>query len=699
MSIITTESFTAFNRLGGTDAEINTQENRDAIAAAAARVGHVNVATTNGTWFFGNHPVNPERAALISCVQSPANAQERRYFIPLPQQLHPLIVGFNLFIPAELPEMAALASTFFRVYLGSEAMASATVAALAPTEAFNIAQDRRVRRGNSNGTPQSQRQAIRGGMSYVEMRYGPDALRVWLDDALVYEDAGAALAEGGIIFSTLNQAAPSGLAIGPQTRWAISDFYAISQDARAPNVRLGPTTRVIGARPTADVFTSFLRPSGTPSNASVVAQPVGGSLPTNTLQTEEVGARDEYDVAWSPEVAGAQMVHGMVTKVIAGNLESAPHKLRPWVKSGSEEGADEDIFEFSSGFTGVSMRSVAQREDGVLIACGAGPSIFTSSDGGDTWVPRYNGQVAGITANDIAVGPDGTTMACCSNGTILINLPTDSLDVWTSVSSGGTAVLNAIAVSPAGNWCASSATIAQNAVKLGNAAWKIQSRHNAACVNWVVDRFISTGAASLMYSTTGADGTWVTLTHSLTAGANIVTAGTAKIGERYITNMGSATAAQNWFRPYVYDGALPGAGSLNWVAGPTAGSTLQPLYGYTFGHSPGYAQDSSGLLIAPMPAGAIFYTRDGNYWGIFYDSKNMAGPFAKCCATQDGFVIAGSGADGRMVVMRKRKASRPLLNANGYTMLQNTVALDPNTGLSWTAAAAAATTVGMTVDE
>ena len=690
MSLLFTESFGAFVRRSGTAAELVTNEVIAEMQASFARAGMTYLAhATWGCAVVTADPVNPERSAFTFVPKQMGNIYSKVGW-PIPYQGKPIVFGFSLFIPSAWPDLARTAA--YCLQAGTGPMHTTTNASGLSGELFNIGHDLRIRRGSA--TPISQRQCVRGGMSYIECRYDGSTVRVWLDDALVLEET-AVLMEGGMTLSYAPNGA-TGLSLGDHLRWSVANVYCLSEDEHAPNVRLGPTTRVIARRPAGDIDVQFMRPDNATSNAQVVAQDITSTLPAMSLQTESVGARDEYALPVSPEISSALMVHGMMTKVVASNLESAPHMIRPWVKSGTQEGADDFAWEFVQKVCpdiSVPLQSATVREDGTIFLCGTGPCIYTSQDGGDTWRLRYNGATA-VIANDITVGPDGTVMACCSNGTILSNLPTDSLDTWTSVASGTVTNLTAIAVSPSGVWVASSLTAAGNVVKLGAAAWKLQARNAAQWIGWVDNKFLSLSGPNLWQSPTGNDGSWIQNSFTATI-SNGITAGILPVGGRNIIP-GTTTSNVSTMLVTVL-GTIP-ANNAGIATTTETREVFRTTFGQVQGPCRGYVTAPDGLVLISASAGALYFTRDG------YQFTTVLPPGI---ATSDGLgkpaygngqfivpVLAGS----RVLLLRKRATKRALLNADGYAMHTNVVTLDPATGLPWTPTAAAVASVGFTLD-
>lgn len=702
MTLLFTESFGAFKRHTGTNAELSTVANYSDMLAAMARAG---MNLTQSTSYLGMlavpDPVNPERSALAIVPKTGTPSQYTKLLWPMALQGAPFIFGFSLFLPSDWPDLPTDTAVMIDGITGpASQMAGSASVPNAFGRMFSIGHDRRVRLSTAAATTQSQRQATIGGMTYFEVRYTKGSVRVWMDDALVYE-AAAELWEGGVglavaISSSLSPIYAAGSAIRP----CIGNVYCLTEDAHAPNVRLGPTTRVIPRKPAGDVDVEFLLPTGFTSNAQVVEQDILGALPVNTLQSETVGARDEYALALNGAIANSPKVHAVVTKVVASNLESTPHEIRPWVKSGESETVDEFAFEavlrtlpLAVGFT-----SAAMREDGTLFACGVGPSVVYSTDGGETWLVGYNG-AGTVTANDIAVGPDGTVIACCSSGGLLLQCNgTDGPEVWSTVTAPLSNALSGIAVSPSGTWIIETNATAQRLIKEGAGNWRTQARTASAgqAAIWVEDRFITTHINAIQHSVTGADGTWSA--NTLTLPTSDAPAGVIKVGGRYLMGPRGFSSTP-YLMTIIAAESLPSSGALTvqtesheiFYSALTIGSTTLR----------GFAKADDGLVLLAPDRRSLLWTRDGRTLNVHVDPVVYTlGGFGKPAAVRGGFIIPDrSTGSGKLVQLRKRKASRPLLNIDGYTQHTNIASLDPATGLPWTSSAAAAVTVGMTLDK
>lgn len=702
MTLLFTESFGGFKRYVGTNAELMTAANLNAQVAAFAQVGLVHTKNDSylGTLVVPD-PVHPERSALAVIPKTGTPSQFTKLWWPIALQGAPLIFGFSLFLPSEWPDVT---DTSQMIDVASGPVTFAGVGNAVPNNAarlFSIGADRRVRSlAGTLWVTQSQRQATIGGMTYFEFRVEKGSLRVWMDDALVMDNPREQV-DGGIslAFAISSTLAPI-YAAGSSLRPCVGNIYCLSQDAHPPNVRLGPTTRVISRRPAGDVSVNFERPDGFSSNSQVVEQDITGATPGDTLQTETVGARDEYALAANSAISNAAMVHAVVTKVVAANLEATPHVIRPWVKSGVNETVDE--FAYESRRIDLPLKvnhyAAAAREDGTLFICGLGPSVSYSTDGGDTWHVGFDGAAANVQATDIAVGPDGTVMACCSNGNILECRGTDGPGVWAYASTALTAAFVGIAVSPSGTWSALSGNSTAHAVKIGATAWRTQTRTGTGhWIGWVEDRFIALHANVLQYSFTGADNTWISITGAGIVNTSAASAGVVKVGGLYLIGAeGLQTASTLGVR---IAETLPTANSA--ITGSIRNFEVQrTALGLSPGGLRGYVKGADGLALLPGYSNAIFWTRDGINMSVHIDPLIVElGVLGRAAAVPGGFLIPSMATGlGKAVQLRKRKGRRPLINSEGYLQHTNIASLNPATGLAWTASAAASATVGMTLD-
>lgn len=340
MSVTYMESWMALPRMAGDDADNATNNAaRDLSMRALMAYGYEYYRqAANGGWVIRQHPVFPERNALVFSAPGAQNAQ---YHVrrPLGQAGQTIIGGFSLFIPGTfISDQGSSGSYPFMTV--SVAAASAPIAnmtgndSLAAGEMFRIGYNLRVQYGSES---QSTRRITPGKLAYLEYQITPTEFRVWLDDVLVLQK-NVTLTPETIDIATVSWI-PSGGYSGmwlADGRWAIADVYTLVVDDVVPSTRLGPSTRVIGTVPESDVAVQFARPSGYASNAAVVAQPFDPNS-SNFLKTDTPGAKDLYVGAADNETATASLVHAVGVKIVAQNMESAPHVMQPIVSAGGND--------------------------------------------------------------------------------------------------------------------------------------------------------------------------------------------------------------------------------------------------------------------------------------------------------------------------------------------------------------------------
>lgn len=400
MSILSTESFIAFGPVASND-DSDTTANNDArknVAANLVRAGYqvsISVGNTANKQGFAVRPdpVSPDRNALFfsSALQQTNGGVGAaiRKILPLVNG-EAVIGGFTLFVPPEFTKAtAASTASCFRVFACGSTDTAWNVSSTDPTngarEVFRVSQDLQVRW--STDAAQSQRTIVQGRVAFLEYRISATDIRVWLDDTLVMQKTLSLNVETvGIAFDTPAANLGSPVLVGAAGRWSVGNWYNLVEDAVAPNVRLGPTTRIIGVRPDTDVVAKFLRPNGYASNAAVMAQDLVDA-PAATLQSSNVGDQDIYASTKDITTASGKLVHGITTKVMAANLESNPHTIRPVIRAadGTESTAAK-AREWRMNATAISskhLNGIARRPtDGKIFACGNSIALLTNSQNG-----------------------------------------------------------------------------------------------------------------------------------------------------------------------------------------------------------------------------------------------------------------------------------------------------------------------------
>lgn len=346
MSIRHMESFAAYPRYVGDDSGTAANATQRAAAKRAFDLTGYETYFQNGPtsgWVVRQHPVFPDRNAMV--FSAPA-AENQQYIIRWKPGVGvaagaTLVGGFSLFVPsAFLSDQVTAGAGYPFLYVLSYPESSAINSGIpggpdaAANELFRIRYDLRIGRGadvlNASRVPQ-------GKLCYIEYRITAVDTRVYLDDVLVYQAARAPSIET-VAIGTVTWVPSGGYnsMFNESGRWAIGDVYNLVEDAVAPNVRLGPTTRVIATKAESDSSVQFSRPAGFTSNASVAALPFDPDS-NNTLKTDTIGAKDIYTPALDSPTSTAALVHAVAVKVIAQNFDSAAHTLAPIISSDGVE--------------------------------------------------------------------------------------------------------------------------------------------------------------------------------------------------------------------------------------------------------------------------------------------------------------------------------------------------------------------------
>lgn len=421
MSLIFTESFGAFGRYNGSDAWDTTagagNAARSAFALNLARAGYTVVNAANaakdssGGLVVRADPVYPERNALVhsSDVTAGVNLGVSASFRKaLPTTDKQIIIGFSVFVPAEyVANVNTSTVPVFRLNasMSSDATWSAIGITLASAkEAFRICNDLSIRWGTD--AAQSSRKLVAGQMNYLEVRISAGEVSVWLEDIFVMQKVVSLMPQAvGFIFENNANAGAGGTNMsGLPGRWALSNMYYIAIDGIAPQVRLGPTTRVIAQRPDTDVDVRFIRPAGYDYNWQVASQDLVDA-PSGQLQSTTVGDFDLYQTAAGlsgDAIRTMGMVHAVAVKALAQNLEPEVHNVKPFLKYGASavEAADTKTRDLTVHLNSPTLKAIR----------------------GMTIIPADN---------SLLIYGDGEM--CYRSG------PNFNLDVWTRVSETGSA--------------------------------------------------------------------------------------------------------------------------------------------------------------------------------------------------------------------------------------------------------------------
>lgn len=338
MSLINQESWMMFAAHNGDDTA-NTAM-RNAINSAFNAIGYETFREiVDRSWIIRPHPVYPDRQALVP--SAPVGLQ---YQFAIRKRVgdnaSTVIGGFSLFVPSGFVASSTgdrVAHPFLAVSGGAIGSALNKIFGTSVAdEIFRVRGDLQIGYGTE---VQSSRKITPGKMSFFEYRITQSEIRVWMDDALVLQK-NVAVNNSTICFATVNWTASGpGTSLGDLVgRWAIADWYNLKEDAVTPNVRLGPTTRVIGTRAATDNFVQFVRPPTYASNAAVVRAPFNPDS-GDVLKTDTVGTRDIYDGYTDAGTATAVVVHAMTVRAIAQNIDTVAHTIKPIIVSnGTEQG-------------------------------------------------------------------------------------------------------------------------------------------------------------------------------------------------------------------------------------------------------------------------------------------------------------------------------------------------------------------------
>lgn len=406
MTVLHTESFVAFEAVNSTDDTYTTANTnlRNAVAANLRRAGYLvsvqaqTSATTSAGFAIRPDPVNPDRNALFFSAGGQSNAPGAALRKLMPQVNNEAIIGgFSLYIPPEfvkLPTPALSTASVFRMFGAALSDTLSLTEAqngngVAMREIFRVLSDLRI--CWNTDAPQSQKTLTAGRINFIEYRLSANDIRVWVDDVLVLQkNLGLNVETIGFVFDQASIASPGTNLVGAPGRWSLGNWYNLLEDAFAPNVRLGPTTRVIGVRPNTDVSTMFQRPTGYASNAAVVASNLVDAPPA-TLQSTSVGDQDIYRSTTDTTTASGKLIHAVAVKVLASNLESAPHAIRPLVRSDTGvESTTPKSREWRSlgAISTKQLNGVARRPtDGKIFAVGNSIALLVNSQEGAAGTP------------------------------------------------------------------------------------------------------------------------------------------------------------------------------------------------------------------------------------------------------------------------------------------------------------------------
>lgn len=724
MSAIHSESFFAFGEYNGGDEfsdEVN--EVRVNYAAALQRAGYSTfipsqeTADTTGGFVVRTDPIYPgERRVLAhsSDVDSAVNAGVTAAFkkkLPLTDQ--PLIVGFSVFVPSTYKQNN-VASTVpvLRVNATMDDdpdWYDEGITVNGAKEVFRVSNDLSVRWGTD--APQTSKKLKVGNVNYLEFRINPTNVQVWLEDTfLMQKDVSLILGAVAFIFENNVNSNPLGTNLsGAPGRWALGNMYMLLADATAPNVRLGPTTRIIGQRADTDVDVRFLRPAAAPSNAAVAAQDITDSPPWQ-LQSTTVGDFDTYrtvDETTGDAIRAMAQVHAVAVKVLASNLEPDLHKVRPYAKyEGSAEGAENKPKELVllNGPTVKNIRAMTLRPGGGgrVVIVGDGEMIWQSGFGYDMTSWTKISETGGV--------QNFSAVWARSDGALILGswAGTGNSRVW-HVAAGTDVAVNGSATIALGG-------IADFQLSADSATLRAYIGSGGS----VQTGFAYTATAAVYNSAAPANGTWNS--SGMTGLTPVLSSGAAHVGQKpdqsqtvvlpgttsdYVALATNAALSVGVMRAHgdsgVYYPAITWDG-LAWLIGAASNdpalnggprirrsldantwSLVTPAGNMNAGANQslnfGKSNTATRESIFGGNAGALVVTTDGINWRQMPRLTNQALRCAVVLPNGD-FVIGGDG--GVLLHLRSSGKDTELIPLAGYTLAFGSSVLNPATGSVWT---------------
>lgn len=717
MSILSTESFIAYAAVAGTDDTDTTANNdlRKAVAANLTRGGYQVVIgagqTTNKQGFAVRpDPVNPDRNALFfsSALQQVNNGVGGIIRKTLPVVNGEAIIGgFTLFVPNEYVKATAAATTScLRVVASGTADTTwsnvQTDAGNPSREVFRVSPDLQVRW--STDAAQSQKTLVQGRVAFLEYRISPTDIRVWLDDVLVLQKSVTLNVETiAIAIDTPAAVSGSSLLVGAPGRWSIGNWYNLVEDAVAPNVRLGPTTRIIGVRPDTDIATSFLRPTGYASNAAVMGQDLVDA-PAATLQSSNVGDQDIYASSKDTTTASGKLVHGITMKVMASNLESNQHSIRPLIRAanGTESTmAPARTWRNLGSISTKHLRGIARRPtDGKIFACGASIALLSNSQNGAPGTPwtLISDDGGTVTYTAIAFRSDGWGCIGRSDGGLQFIPPGADVPNATIIKpNANTNSINHILVLPNTRffictngyrvmWSPTSTTSTPDVV--ANWGWYNYSSTYGVSQWGVFSPTLGTGKGRLMFITSVTGG-YANAWRSDDEGATWAGAYNGNNTSHYAGTWDSNASTFQMFFATNTNPARKSIDGITWTA-PTTGTTINGLV--TGAVNAAYFDSDTNQTIIIGLGGTMMVSLNSNDWrpvtrvttnGLYGICKNAVGDYL--AVGDNGTLISYTAAavDGIMA---------PL---GGYLPYTAVASVNPATGAAWTPADASVSQFGM----
>lgn len=706
----------AFGQWTGTDDFAAPQTAmRNSFLAAFKRAGYMAMAAdqsnnkVSGAWIVRPDPVYPDRQALVFSsgnnalvTQGSAYTQQAGIKKVLPSQGKAVVGGFSLYVPPEFVPNAYSVNAANALYVIATTAGNATFTPDATNTLFVVNTDLSI--SNFANARQSTKVLVPGRIAYLEYRVADNEVRVWIDDVLVLQSTVSLAIESiGFVMYQNGTNPPGSFLQGAAGRWAISNWYNLTEDAQAPNVRLGPTTRVIGARPNNDVDVHFGRPSDATSNAQVAGQDLVDQ-PVMTLQSSNAGDMDIYSTNKDTSTSSGKLIHAIATKALVSNLESNPHTLRPLIVSAAgvekEDPRPKEFRALTSPFNGKTMYGVARRPiDGKVFASGQGPCLFATATGNADATAQWTqimdegvitpnsicfvafrsdgvgvimrrdfkmqiipagSDIPGATfatpatatyqPNGMIVLPDNTIIVPCTGGRVF-RCPGDKdpavIANWSSLATATTSDLMGMLYHP---------ILKRLVAQVGASTSVITSDDNG--LTWTVR---ATGVGANFSSTVGQsqisfDGSWFTI-------------------------MNQNTNTPNYIRR--------SQDAISWTA-PTYNTNTsgQSVIGFMFGDA------ITGTTLATASAATAVTSSDGgaNWRRLSVFSGAL---FAACVLPNgDWFMV---GAAGLLMAYTSAIIDTALVPLAGYVMAFNASTVNPDTGAAWTPAEAAASKFGMRV--
>lgn len=726
--MVHTESFFAFAKYNGDDAYAQPGNEARTNAALALTRAEYEVRTaantsdaTSGGWVVRADPVDNTQNALVhsSGITTPANAgvtAALRKTMPLHDKQ--LILGFSLYIPADfVPNASSSTVPCFRMAATTKADTNWTTIAITPItaakELFRVCNDLSLRWGTD--AAMSSKKLRAGVMNYLEVRIAATEVSAWIDDVLVMQKQVGVIPETvAWIFENNINAGGTNMS-GLPGRWAISNLYVLANDGLGNTVRLGPTTKVYGARPTADVDVDFIRPNGYTSNAQVAAQDLTDA-PAAQLSSVNVGDFDLYETTGAEAVRQVAMIHGVAVKTLATNLEADPHTVRS-IATGDHhatQGAGikgKELVLLSPIPSNRTIRSMAVRPaDGCIWAVGDGGSIWKSgsngnynswsrvADSGDASVfygVAFRSDNVGVA---VMVPPSGSSRAYMIRvGNDVVTVPGATGTDYKTFPSASVVPADVIASYDNSNFLVSSSysgtantTYFSRSADPINGSWTFNSMVISSTVGGAgkfsktASRAVAmlTNIAGNVAKTDNSGGSYEALNHADSSSAYqaITYDGTALL-IAYSSN-DAALGAGPRIRRSTDNGAT-------WSATTPIGSSVA---GSNQILRAGASNTAIGESLFCGDAGAIVASIDGLNWRQM-PRLTTANLYA-AVALPNGDILMG-GTAGTLVVYRNQSVDKTLVPLSGYQMVFNCIQTNPQTGLPWTPDEAADANFGM----